>query len=65
MGLPDCEGGCSKNCAGNASHTGPLLGGVGGTRKKLYFNPAYFDPEMLQVSFISKPTIYYYSLLFE
>jgi hypothetical protein len=47
MGLPDMEGGCSKNC--NGSHSGPYLGGVTGTRRKLYFNPAYFDPELLQV----------------
>jgi hypothetical protein len=50
MGLPEMEGSCSKNC--NGSHSGPYLGGVTGTRRKLYFNPAYFDPELLQVKLI-------------
>ncbi|XP_059483185.1 uncharacterized protein LOC132201215 [Neocloeon triangulifer] len=44
MGLPESESGCNGACNGSQSHSGHLLGG----RKKLYFNPAYFDPEMLQ-----------------
>ncbi|CAB3370257.1 Hypothetical predicted protein [Cloeon dipterum] len=47
LGLPDSEAGCSGNCNASSSHSGPLLGTVMG-RRKLYFNPAYFDPEMLQ-----------------
>ncbi|KAF4525321.1 hypothetical protein B566_EDAN013182 [Ephemera danica] len=52
LGLPGGTGeGSSRTCSSSTSgsaNSSPFLTGPGtGTRRKLYFNPAYFEPEML------------------